>query len=117
MKQGGRPRKRDPRTANGHKRRGVKARLRAQGNPCWICGNDIDYSLPAGHPDSFECDEFIPVSRYQLGNYASPQDAALDFDNLRAAHRKCNEWRGNRMPWEFAEQAKAPKPMPTSREW
>ena len=38
------------RYANGHRRRQLRARLRAQGLPCAICGQPIDYDLPAGDP-------------------------------------------------------------------
>ena len=77
----------NPRYANGHARRQAREWLRAQGLPCHICGRAIDYSLPARHPMSFEVDEYIPVSRG-----GSPYDRS----NLRAAHRICNERRGNR---------------------
>lgn len=77
---------------NGAARRKARARLKAKGNPCWICeafGRDptIDYSLPAGHPMSFEVDELVPVSKG-----GSP----IDMGNLAATHRYCNEWRGNK---------------------
>lgn len=66
--------------------------LRSQGRPCWICRafgrpGHIDYSLPAGHPLSFEVDELVPVSKG-----GSPTSRA----NVDAAHRRCNQWRGNR---------------------
>ena len=79
----------DPRNRNGNARRKLRARLRAEGRPCHICGMPIDYSLPAGHPWSFEVDEIVPVSRG-----GSP----LDYSNVDAAHRICNQRRGNRMP-------------------
>ncbi len=75
------------RYANGHARRKVRAWLKAQGMPCHICGQPIDYSLPAGNPMSFEVDEIVPVSRG-----GSPIDAG----NVAPAHRICNERRGNR---------------------
>ena len=81
--------KRDPRKRNGNARRKLRDRLRAEGRPCHICGMPIDDSLPAGHPWSFEVDEIIPVSRG--GN-------PLDYSNVDAAHRICNQRRGNRMP-------------------
>lgn len=90
----------NPRSRNGSARRKAVARLRAEGRPCWICealGRDgtIDYSLPAGDPGSFECDELVPVS---LGG--SPTDPA----NLAATHRACNEWRSNRsVGWVLAQ--------------
>lgn len=79
----------NPRTANGHARRRLRARLRSEGRPCHICGQPIDYSLPAGDPMSFEVDEIVPVSRG-----GSP----YDYGNVGAAHRVCNQRRGNRMP-------------------
>lgn len=90
--------------------------LKAQQRPCWICGAPIDYSLPAGHPYSFEVDELVPVSKG-----GSP----IDRSNVDAAHRACNQWRGNkdvaevlaitrgtreRMPEQPVEET-------TSREW
>lgn len=74
----------NPRSANGSRRRSLLKRMRAVGAPCWICGLPIDYSLPARHPLSFECDELVPVSRG-----GSPYDPA----NCAAAHRCCNQWR------------------------
>ena len=56
----------------------------------------IDYDLPHGHPMSFEVDELVPVSRYAEGGYPSKSACALDYSNVDAAHRRCNEWRGNR---------------------
>ena len=75
------------RYANGSARRKVRAWLRAQALPCHICGRAIDYSLPAGHPMSFEVDEIVPVSKG-----GSP----IDRSNVAPAHRICNERRGNR---------------------
>lgn len=80
------------RRANGHRRDKVRQWLRAQGRPCWICQafgkpGTIDYSLPAGHPYSFECDELVPVSKG-----GSPTSRA----NVDAAHRCCNQWRSDK---------------------
>lgn len=77
----------NPRKANGYRRRQAVARLRSLGRPCWVCGLPIDYGLPAGCAESFECDELVPVS---LGG--SPTDPA----NVAPAHRCCNNWRGAR---------------------
>lgn len=94
----------NPRKRNGAVRRRAVARLRAEGRPCWICQAfgrpaDIDYSLPAGDPRSFECDELVPVSRG-----GSPTDPS----NLAAAHRACNEWRSNRsVEWVMEQAARA----------
>ena len=78
---------RNPRTANGSRRRKALARLRAMRRECWICGLPIDYGAPAGDPLAFECDEVTPVSKG-----GSP----YDMGNLRAAHRCCNGWRSNK---------------------
>ncbi|WP_442904899.1 HNH endonuclease [Gordonibacter sp.] len=79
----------NPRTKNGHARRKLRARLSAEGRACHLCGRVIDYSLPAGDPMSFEVDELVPVSR---------GGDPLDYMNVDAAHRICNQRRGNRMP-------------------
>ncbi|WP_195839194.1 endonuclease [Parafannyhessea umbonata] len=108
----------NPRTRNGNARRKAVARLRAQGRPCWICeafgrNATIDYSLPARHPLSFECDELIPVS---CGG--SP----VDPSNLAATHRRCNEWRSNRSVEWVLDQATRSRMVgyarvTTSRRW
>lgn len=74
------------RYSNGNARRKLRARIKAQGLPCALCGKAIDYSLPAGHPYSFELDEIVPVS---LGG--SP----IDSSNVQPAHRVCNQIKSN----------------------
>ncbi len=85
---------------NGSRRRKLRARLKALGNPCAICGQAIDYSLPAHHPLAFEVDEIIPVS---LGG------DELDWTNLQAAHRICNQRKGNRLGYTLASPYEAKK--------
>ena len=103
----------NPRRRNGALRDRNRRRLRYEARPCWICeafGRDprIDYSLPAGDPAAFEVDELVPVSRYWMGGYGSPEECANDYGNLAAAHRACNQWRSNRTVAEvMAEAAKA----------
>ena len=83
----------NPRRANGARRDGIRARWRAIGAPCWICGHPIDYSLGMvtvngkrrPHPMSFVVDEVVPVK------YGGDP---LDFDNTRPAHYVCNARRG-----------------------
>ena len=72
----------NPRRVSG--RDALWRRVRALGEPCWICGLPIDTSLPAGHPLAFELDELVPVSKG-----GSP----VDFENCKGAHRACNQWR------------------------
>lgn len=96
----------NPRRSNGHRRTELRKWLAAQGRPYHICGKSIDYSLPPGHPMSFEVDEIVPVSKG--GN-------PLDRSNVDAAHRICNQRRGNR---PIGAQVRPPTaPISTSREW
>lgn len=104
------------RNKNGAARRKLRRWLKAQGRPCWICGAPIDYSLPAGHPFSFEVDELVPISKG--GN-------PLDKRNVDAAHRICNQRRGNKSVDEVLrmqhrnayEPPEQPVEATTSREW
>lgn len=92
------------RRTNGHRRTQLSLWLRSQGRPCWICRafgkqGAIDYSLPPGHPYCFEVDELVPVS---LGG------DPYDRDNVDAAHRCCNQWRGNKSVEEVLRLASKP---------
>lgn len=102
----------NPRYSNGAARRRLRARLKAEGRGCWICRafgrpDAIDYGLPHTHPRSFVVDELVPVSRG-----GSP----YAYDNVDAAHRCCNGWRGAKSVAEvlaLAQGAKAgPGPLP-----
>lgn len=84
---------------NGRPYRRLCAWLRAQQLPCWICGHDIGYELDFRHPQSFTLDHLVPLSR---------GGSLLDRANARAAHRRCNSQRGNRL---ITAQTKA------SRRW
>ena len=94
------------RYGNGNARRKLRRWLRDQGRPCHICGLAIDYDLPAGDPMSFEVDEIVPVSKG-----GSPYERS----NVDAAHRICNERRGNR------DVGPGPRsrdlPCPVSQDW
>lgn len=76
----------NPRRANGSRRDKARARLRAQGLPCHLCGLPIGPTPSHLDPLAWECDELVPVSRG-----GSPCDPA----NLAPAHRCCNSWRGD----------------------
>lgn len=97
--------KANPRRANGSRRTALRKRVAALGLPCAICHKPIDYSLPAGHPMSYELDEIVPVSK---------GGDPLDPCNVQPAHRLCNQRKGNRMG-----PAKKPRslPLPHSQEW
>ncbi len=101
----------DARRANGYRRDALRNRVSTMGLPCALCGQPIDYSLPAGHPLSYELDEIIPVS---LGG------DPLDPCNVQPAHRICNERRHNKTmeQWIVEQRAKntntIPPPHPTT---
>ena len=93
----------NPRTANGTFRRKMRARFKARGDPCSICGGrlgPIDYAAPsdAAHPLSFVIDEIKPVSRWREFGYESPEACAQDVENLAPAHYCCNAAKGNKIP-------------------
>ena len=114
--------KANPRNSNGSARSKLRARLRAEGRGCWICRafhrpDNINYDLPAGHPLSFEVDERKPVSRWREFGYPSAQACALDYNNVDAAHRRCNLWKGSKTDEEVFAIARGmvknkTKPLP-----
>ena len=82
----------NPRRKNGHLRRKYRARFKARGDRCGICGGEIHYDEPsdAKHPLSFVIDEIKPISKWREFGYSSPEAAAQDWSNLQAAHYYCN---------------------------
>ena len=91
----------NPRSANGNFRRKCRAKFKAMGAPCGICGGrlwPIRYDQPsdAAHPLSFVIDEIRPVSKFRQFGYDSPEAAARDWGNLQAAHWCCNAAKGNK---------------------
>lgn len=87
----------NPRRQNGHRRNKNRARIKARGDACYLCGRPIDYSRTSVHdPFSWVVDEVIPVSRWQEFGYHSARAVAEDFSNLRAAHRICNQRKSNK---------------------
>lgn len=93
----------NPRNANGHRRRQVRARVLREETDCWLCGQPVDKTIPTPHPMSPEVDEVVPVS---LGG--SPIDRA----NCRLSHRDCNVKRGN-----GTKQRKSLAPVKRVRVW
>ena len=87
----------NPRSHNGSLRRKNRARLKAMGLPCHICGRPIHYDEPSDskHPLSFVIDEKIPVSRWKEFGYRSAREVAEDWNNLAAAHYICNQKKSN----------------------
>lgn len=114
------------RRKNGARRDKLRARLAAEGRPCHICGQPIDYSIPYRvlrngrwiYPDdAFEVDEICPVSRFYEYGYDSPEQAALDFSNLAPAHRKCNRLKSNKLLQELKLKPKVAMNITHSRDW
>lgn len=56
------------------------------GVDCHLCGQYIDYDVPANEPDSFEVDHFYSV--------LSHPELFEDPANFRASHSSCNSSRG-----------------------
>ena len=90
----------NPRYANGNLRRKYRARLKAMGLPCHICGRPIHYDEPSDskHPYSFVIDEIIPISRAKQFGYESARAAAEDWNNIAPAHYACNLMKSNKLP-------------------
>ena len=81
--------KNNPRWKGG-KRRKYRARFKALGLPCHLCGQPIHYDEPS--------DPHHPLSFVIEGGYESPEGAALDWNNLAPAHYICNQKKSNRLP-------------------
>ena len=93
----------NPRRANGTLRNKHRARFKALGLPCAICGGEIRYGDPSdsAHPLSFGIDERLPVSRWKEFGYSSAKEAAQDWNNLQPAHYICNQMKRNRTSAEL----------------
>lgn len=78
---------RNPR--NGRPWRRLTEEVRRRGEPCWLCGHNINLSLDPRHPMSFTVDHVVPLSR---------GGSLLDPGNVRACHRACNSRKGDRVP-------------------
>ena len=63
----------------------LRAEVAGEETHCWLCGEWIDYSLPAFHDRSYELDHVVPKSK-------GGEDVRA---NVRASHRECNQDRGN----------------------
>ena len=107
----------NPRYKNGNLRRKNRARLKAQGAPCYLCGRPIHYDEPSDykHPLSFVVDEQIHVSRWREFGYDSPEAVANDYNNLRAAHYICNANKSNMTQKEYMRGS--PKKCFSVSEW
>lgn len=111
----------NPRYKNGALRRKYRARIKAMGGPCGICGGrlgPIHYDEPSDskHPLSFVVDEIIPVSRWKQFGYDSPEAVARDWDNLQAAHYCCNQAKSNKLNYRIRTEC-APDPIELDGAW
>ena len=95
----------NPRYRKYRARVSLRERVKRRGEPCAICGQPIDYTLPPHHPMAYELDEIIPVSK---------GGDPVDPDNVRPTHRICNEKRGNRLD---GEREAIHMSLTTSRDW
>jgi len=83
------------------RRRWATARSKEQGGACYWCGKPF-----LARPGlELTADHLIPLSR----------NGEDHFENIVAAHRRCNEAKGDRLPEEFSEPGKffwKPKGVP-----
>lgn len=104
------------RSANGHRRRQAVAWVKATQDTCALCHQPIDWSIKSYKdkmtgkriypPMMGEVDEIIPVSKG-----GSP----IERDNIQAAHRICNQRKGNRLFYVAKKNPK--KEIKHSQEW
>lgn len=110
----------NPRRANGSRRSKYRARFKAMDAPCGICKGRfgrIHYDEPSDyqHPLSFVIDEIKPISRFKEFGYNSREEAALDWNNLQAAHYCCNAAKSDRVQGVFIK--KIQKTPSSSKKW
>lgn len=91
----------DPRHTYAYRQ--ARLQLRAQGLPCWICRQPINYALKWPNPWSFTADHYIEIDAG-----GDPYDAG----NLKPAHSRCNIIRGN-----YYQQGRATRPAAPERDW
>lgn len=79
----------------------MKAEYQAAGARCWMDGQPIDYTAPAGTPDAFDLDHVKP--------WKTHPELLLDRGNVRPSHARCNR----------SKQHKSAHPPlgPTSEDW
>lgn len=88
----------NPRYANYSARSSLRKRMASQPQRCWMCGLPISPTYQARHPYALELDEIVPISK---------GGSAIDPANVRAAHRCCNQWRGDKPADRVASIARA----------
>jgi len=71
---------------SGRRWRALRQQIRAQRNPCYHCGQPINYDATYPAPDSFTVDH--------LRSRRDHPELAEDPANLVAAHARCNNVKG-----------------------
>ena len=115
LKEGTHPMPSNPRYANGHRRRTLRARHLATASrhtcPWPACpwpDEPFDPTLEPLDPKAPEVDEILPISR---------GGDPYSWTNTQLMHRECNQRKGNRLETEAATSRTAqPNPV-TSRTW
>jgi len=72
---------------NARLRMKLRARVLREESVCWLCGHEVDKSLPASDPMHPQLDHVVPVSK---------GGKVYDRDNARLSHALCNRKRGNK---------------------
>lgn len=73
--------------ANGHRRRQLVARVKAEETHCALCGKWVDQDLHHLDPQAAVVDEDLPRSR---------GGSQYDRSNCHLMHRSCNRWKSTR---------------------
>jgi 5-methylcytosine-specific restriction endonuclease McrA len=68
--------------------RRLRTEVRSRHDPCFNCGQPIDYTLQWPHPDSFSVDHRLSRLKHI--------ELAEDPANLVASHLRCNQVKGDR---------------------
>lgn len=97
----------NPRQANGHQRRKLRAKVLREEDICWRCGEPVDKTLPPHLDGSPEVDEVVAVA---LGG------DPLDRTNARLSHRLCNI-RAGQQTKQALKQRRALPPFTSERTW
>ncbi len=118
-----------PANANGHRRRELRARVRAEESVCALCGKLVDKAkryLKGKHGPrcrSADCTGCVPDPMRGEVDEDLPRSRGGDpllRSNTRLMHRKCNRWKGTmtlaeareKFLEEHGEERPAPVPSP-----
>ena len=77
-----------------------RAVIKRRRDPCHICGEPIDYTLPYLDPGEFVVDHIVPLSK----------GGADTLENKAAACRSCNRAKSDKTPTVIT-------PITTDRRW